>query len=69
MQACHRSQNACRRYLGLTWSPQKTLRPTLEDVIIPVCSCKTTAHVHVPELEAEVLVAERVPGSRYSNNH
>lgn len=35
-------------------SPQQIIRLTLEDVIIPVCKCKTKAQLQAPEVGAEV---------------
>lgn len=49
--------------------PQQTVRLTSEDVITLSHRRKTEAPVRMPEMGAEVLVAERVQGSRYSENY
>lgn len=49
--------------------PQQTVRLTTEDVITLSHRRKTEAPVQMPEMGAEVLVAERVQDSRYSENY
>ena len=55
--------------LFLTMCPQQTVRLSPKDAATPVLQTKTKAQRQMPNLGAEVLMAARVQGSRYSRNY
>ena len=67
--AHHQSQNALLHHLVFTMCPQQTVRLSPKDAVTPVLQTKTKPQGQMPNLVAEVLMAERVQGSRDSRNY